>query len=263
LLFFYFWIEAGRSDICLKTSGHWFYYVLTTLCYLWALSHFITTDGWSNLTRWFIAYTVAYQAVMLRILTTTQRFYHDPEEARYAIRLAVYLIPFAGATGFLTLGFNGLTSCTWQSLIEGVQDLWAPHQISRKRKKSDDFSTNQNSVSDNNYNSDFNNMNVTIDYGDQPSTMNRNSNTLMPPPMDDAAPPPPPDVILDMSSLVPSSPPSGGLLDDIKKVKLKPKPPPTQISKPLSNTGQTDLMAAIAAKLKERRGHVEDWDTED
>jgi len=258
---FYFWIEAGRSDICVKTSGHWFYYVLTTLCYVWALTHFIIVDGWSTLTRSYAAYAVGYQVLMLRILMTTQRFHHDPIEACHAIKLAVYIIPFATVTGFLVLGLNGLTPFDLSTFGFGEKSK-------STYKKDDDIRSPDDTTSNSNLKSSGSGSGggAPVDAFDTapipPPPVGRGS-SMSPPPMDEGAPPPPLD-----DSPAPTTPSSGGLLDDIKKIKLRPKP-----TEPVPKSGssggkggggnpQTDLMAAIAAKLKERRPHVEDWETE-
>jgi len=255
---FYFWIDTNRSDICLKTSGHWYYYVMTTLCYAWALSHFILTDGWSNLTRWYAGYTVVYQAIMLRILSTTQRFYHDPDEAKYAIKLAICLIPCAVAAGFLVLGSTGLTPLDFgkgeNKSTEQSEEKEKEKEKAKEKEKEKDKEKNDNKRNQK--------KDDTIDNPPPPSLEKTSSGTTSPP-MDDSAPPPPLDDVP-----TPPSASSGGLFDDIKKgVKLKPKPVVTE-PKPVKPTNSqpapTDLMAAMQAKLRERRKQLDQdtWDTE-
>jgi len=253
---FYFWIDTNRSDICLKTSGHWYYYVVTTLCYAWALSHFIVTDGWSSLTRWYAGYAVAYQAVMLRILSTTQRFYHDPEEAKYAIRLAIYLIPFIVAAGFLVLGSTGLTSLDFATKGENPKSTEIEKEKEEENNEEEDNKKNKKRKKKETKKVE---KKEKVENKDEasPPLKKQDSGSTSPPPMDHSAPPPPDDVPAPGGS-------SGGLLDDIKNVKLKPKSVPTEPKPSKPQQGPPDLMTAMQAKLRERRKQLDQdtWDTD-
>jgi len=226
---FYFWVDTGRSGICIKTSGHWFFYVITTIAFAFTLAHFYTHSVYHVITRWFTGYAIIYQVLTLRVLVTTQRYYHDPLEALHAMKLALMIVPVLVLTGFMVLGTEGLTS------------FWVTSSSPAPSVSSHISSSPSNPE--------------TYQPVSRPASIRPSS----PPPLSEDVPPAPELSPEDNSS----SGGSNAFFEELKNRKLKPVPKSAPKPKDGGGGGGGDLMAAMKAKLAERRPQVkDDWETD-
>ena len=91
---FYFVVDGMRASGCILVSGHWFMYTLTTVACTLVMVHFISNSSGSIITTFYSFYCLLYQALVLRVLSITQQFYHDVEEANAAIKISIMCTPF-------------------------------------------------------------------------------------------------------------------------------------------------------------------------
>ncbi|KNC78882.1 hypothetical protein, variant, partial [Sphaeroforma arctica JP610] len=87
--FVYFvFIESHQYDQCMEISGHWFMYTVTTACMF-----FLGTLAWCYDSRLmgfiYLGFCGVYQAMVLRVLKSTQHFFHDKEEALQGIKYGI------------------------------------------------------------------------------------------------------------------------------------------------------------------------------
>ena len=100
---FYLFIQPGRVDRCVYTSGHWFTFSLTLLTFSVILAHLASYQHYcrssGQLLTLFLAWLGVYGLCALSVLKKTQEAYHDSMEAVDGIRqslptFALYMLAF-------------------------------------------------------------------------------------------------------------------------------------------------------------------------
>jgi hypothetical protein len=91
--YYHLFLDNLKGSLCVNISGHWFTYVISTLLMLLSTLHFIYRGRLSIKTVLYVLYFGAHQAASLAALWSTQKFYHDSQEAHAGVMQAIYISP--------------------------------------------------------------------------------------------------------------------------------------------------------------------------
>lgn len=100
LVFFVFHllVDTWRAENCLWTSGHWYTYVITTLCFFFVLTHLILNEP-ERLAAPYAVWFGFQQFLSFSALRETQLFFHSMAEALDGVRYALLLFPLLALVG--------------------------------------------------------------------------------------------------------------------------------------------------------------------
>eukprot|EP01134_Creolimax_fragrantissima_P008253 CFRG8253T1 len=90
-LVYFLFVEPYQYEKCIEISGHWFMYTVTTGCMMF-LSVILWSYNVSNTGSMYMVLVGLYQAMVLKVLKSTQQFYHDKEEALEGIKFGILCV---------------------------------------------------------------------------------------------------------------------------------------------------------------------------
>ena len=102
---FYLFIQPGRVDRCIYTSGHWFTFSITLLTFAVIVAHLASYQQYcrssGQLLALYVVWLAVYAMCALSVLKKTQEAFHDSLEATDGIRqglpaFAIYMLFFIG-----------------------------------------------------------------------------------------------------------------------------------------------------------------------
>ena len=130
---FYLYVQPGRVDRCIYTSGHWFTFSATLLTFAVIVAHLASYQSYckssGKLLAFYVLWIAAYLMAATAVLKRTQHSFHDHVEAADGMRQALpaflfYMLVFLGVQ-YATFAATAPPAQTQPEAVAAEKDVTA------------------------------------------------------------------------------------------------------------------------------------------